>query len=186
MRYLLERGRAFNSSGHKAKAEPLFLQAYEEAIAGDFDFYAIDAAHMMAIVMPPEQQIEWNERALKMCEETLDERAAKWRGSLYNNLGWTYHDMGRLDGSARPLRRGVEFRAEVGQEGPLRIAEWCVARCLRSLGRTEEALARQQEYLAEGEAAGRVDMYVLEEWENVSTNSVARRRQAILRAHMPR
>jgi tetratricopeptide (TPR) repeat protein len=163
VRYLLERGRVFNSSGRKEQAEPLFLEAYNLAKSGGFDFYAIDAAHMMALVTPPEQQIEWNERALEMCEDTSDERAAKWRGSLYNNLGWTYHDMGRLDEALDVFQRGVEFRAKMGQEEPLRVAKWCVARCLRSLGRTEEALASQQELLAEGEAAGRADMYVLEE-----------------------
>jgi hypothetical protein len=34
------------------------------------------------------------------------------------------------------------------------VERWCVARCLRSLGRAEEALAAQRALLAEVEAAG--------------------------------
>ncbi len=45
----------------------------------------------------------------------------------------------------------------------MRIARWCVARCLRSLGRVEEALAEQQALAAELEAEGEVDGYVDEE-----------------------
>ena len=44
-----------------------------------------------------------------------------------------------------------------------RIARWCVARCLRSLDRTEEALAEQQALAAELEAIGETDAYVAEE-----------------------
>jgi tetratricopeptide (TPR) repeat protein len=64
IRYLLERGRAFNSSGQPDKAQPLFQQAYELAQAEREDFYAVDAAHMLAIVEPPEQQLAWNRRHL--------------------------------------------------------------------------------------------------------------------------
>ena len=37
---------------------------------------------------------------------------------------------------------------------------WCVARCLRSLGRTEEALAEQRALAAELEAIGESDEFV--------------------------
>jgi hypothetical protein len=45
----------------------------------------------------------------------------------------------------------------------VRIARWCVARVKRSLGRTAESLAAQEELLRELEAAGGRDGYVLEE-----------------------
>jgi hypothetical protein len=50
IRYLLERGRTFNSSQQPERARPLFLAAWERARAAGADFYAIDAAHMVAIV----------------------------------------------------------------------------------------------------------------------------------------
>ena len=40
---------------------------------------------------------------------------------------------------------------------------WCVARCLRSLGRTEEALAEQRALAAELEAIGESDEFVTQE-----------------------
>ena len=43
------------------------------------------------------------------------------------------------------------------------MARWCVGRGLRSLERTDEALAIQQELLAEYEADGQKDGYVFEE-----------------------
>src|SRR5689334_7693514 len=45
IRYLLERGRVFNSSRQVAQAQPQFQQAWELAQAERQDFYAIDAAH---------------------------------------------------------------------------------------------------------------------------------------------
>ncbi|MBZ0292720.1 MAG: hypothetical protein K8L99_09190, partial [Anaerolineae bacterium] len=60
VRYLLERGRVFNSAGQPDVALPLFKQAWEIARAADVDFYTVDAAHMLAIVEPDaKQQLDW-------------------------------------------------------------------------------------------------------------------------------
>src|SRR5690242_9943799 len=45
VRYLLERGRVFNSSGEKDKARPLFLEAWELGQRSAEDGLAVDAAH---------------------------------------------------------------------------------------------------------------------------------------------
>ena len=50
-----------------------------------------------------------------------------------------------------------------GQASETRIAKWCVARTLRSLGRVEEALSRQISLRDELDAAGERDGYVFEE-----------------------
>ncbi len=92
VRYALERGRTFNSAGDKTRAKTLFLVAWERASAEGLDFYAIDAAHMMAFVTPPAERHQWNLKALALTERTADARAKKWEVSLYNNIGWTYHD----------------------------------------------------------------------------------------------
>src|SRR5258706_8519420 len=61
VRYLLERGRAFNSSDHADKALPLFADAYKLAESIQENGLAIDAVHMVAIAEPdPKKQIEWN------------------------------------------------------------------------------------------------------------------------------
>src|SRR5881397_4329255 len=74
IRYLLERGRVYNSSGSVDDAKRLFLQAFDLAVKSKEDFYAVDAAHMVAIVESPENQSEWNLKALDLAENSLDER----------------------------------------------------------------------------------------------------------------
>jgi len=51
VRYLLERGRTFNSAGEKDRARPLFVQAWEIAGAAGLEGLAVDAAHMVPIVV---------------------------------------------------------------------------------------------------------------------------------------
>ncbi|MHC4768911.1 MAG: hypothetical protein ACYTEI_09395, partial [Planctomycetota bacterium] len=57
----------------------------------------------------------------------------------------------------------LEVRIRQGKAADIRIARWCVARCLRSLDHVGEALDMQQVLLAEGEAAGEPDGYTHEE-----------------------
>ena len=163
IRYLLERGRVFNSSRRRDEARPLFLQAWELAREAGEDFSAVDAAHMVAIVESPEGSLEWNERAIAWAEQSADPRARGWLGSLYNNLGWTYHDLGRYEEALATFEHGLAWQQRAGKTAEARIAAWTVARALRSLGRYEEALAQQRENLRALEAAGASDGYTQEE-----------------------
>jgi tetratricopeptide (TPR) repeat protein len=163
IRYLLERGRVFNSSKQIEQARPLFLAAWEAAQAQHEDFYAIDAAHMLAIVEPPQQRLEWNLRALALAEQSRQPRAQKWLGSLYNNIGWAYHDMGKYQHALEIFQKALEWREAAGGAAGIRIARWCIARALRSLDRVDEALAIQRKLLDELERAGASDGYVHEE-----------------------
>jgi tetratricopeptide (TPR) repeat protein len=163
VRYLLERGRTFNSSRQTDRAIPLFRDALVAAQAAGEDFYAVDAAHMLGIAAPPEQQTEWNQRAIAMAEQSSQPRARNWLGSLYNNLGWTLHDQGHHAEALEVFEKALALRRARGQTKEGRIAQWCVARALRSLGRVDEALAVQRDLQAQHEAAGTSDGYVLEE-----------------------
>lgn len=160
-RYLLERGRVLNSSKHPDQARPFFIEAWNLANTLNEDALAVDAAHMVAIVESPEAQLEWNHKALALAESSAISGARKWLGSLYNNLGWTHHDAGRYAEALDLFERGVRFREEQKQVEPLRVAKWCVARCLRALGRVEEALMKQQTIL--GESGAESDGYIHEE-----------------------
>ena len=141
IRYLLERGRVFNSSNNREAARPLFLQAWQIAGETKEDFYAIDAAHMMGIIEPPKQQLGWNLKAVELAEKSNDERAQHWLGSLYNNIGWTYHNAGDYTTALNIFQKALAFREQQGELKPLLIARWCVGRTLRSLNRIDEALA---------------------------------------------
>ncbi len=79
---------------------------------------------------------------------------------MLNNLGWSLHDAGLYEVALDAFTRALHLRSEQGEAKSIRIARWCVARCLRSLGRTEEALQLQQALLDELAAAGEQDGFV--------------------------
>jgi tetratricopeptide (TPR) repeat protein len=161
IRYLLERGRLTSTSGDPAAARPLFEEAWEMGPGIGLDRFVVDAAHMVAIVAPEESRV-WNERAMELAGRSSDPGARRWRGSLLNNLGWTCHDAGDYARALERFEEALVVRREQGQEPNIRAAQWCVARCLRSLGRLEEALAGQRSLEADAGEEG-PDGYVLEE-----------------------
>lgn len=144
-RYLLERGRVFNSSGQPEAARPLFEAALEAIHAAtsdpDADFYAVDTLHMLAIVASGAESLTLNLRALEVAEASSSERARNWLGSLYNNIGWVYHDLGQFEDALAVFEKAVSWRVKQGKPTEIHIARWCVARTLRSLNRPEDALA---------------------------------------------
>lgn len=164
VRYLLERGRVLNSSGKPDDARPFFEQALKMAQELNEDFYAVDAIHMLAIIAAdPASSLDLNLRAIQMAESSADEKARGWLGSLYNNTGWSYHDMGDYVSALKIFEKAESYFREVGREDRLRIAKWTVARCLRSMNRVEEALSKQLALKAEYDAIGGSDGYVEEE-----------------------
>jgi tetratricopeptide (TPR) repeat protein len=164
IRHLLERGRVFNSSNKPTEARPLFLQAWLLALDANEDFYAVDAAHMLAIVESPDEAIRWNEKAMALAERSANEKAKNWLGSLYNNLGWAHHDKGDYAQALECFEKDIAWFTARGKRDEERVARWSVARTLRSLGRLDEALARQRELLAEQHAQKLdADGYVPEE-----------------------
>jgi tetratricopeptide (TPR) repeat protein len=149
-RYLLERERVFNSSGQPSEARTWFQHAWALARAHEeAAFFAVDAAHMLAIAASSfEEKTAWNQVALDYAEASSDERARGWCGSLYNNLGWTYHEQGDYERALDFFQKALAWQQKHGKRREQLIAQWCVGRTLRSLQRTTEAIALQQELLA--------------------------------------
>ncbi|MEQ1907055.1 MAG: tetratricopeptide repeat protein, partial [Pirellulaceae bacterium] len=164
MRYLLERGRVFNSSKQSDEALPLFDEAWNLGLECKLDFYAVDAAHMMAIAAPSEQKLEWNQTALALAEKSSEPKARRWRASLYNNIGWDFFSQKKYDSALAMFEKAVPARIEQQQPSELRFAKWCVAKTQRMLGQLELALVTQYalevEYRESGEGE---DGYVFEE-----------------------
>jgi tetratricopeptide (TPR) repeat protein len=171
VRYLLERGRAFNSSGDKVRALPLFQAAYAQSQAsgrpGDA-FYTIDALHMLAIASPPDEHIAWNKKALAAADAASDPRARKWRGSLMHNLGWAYFDAGDCATALDYWRRALTFREAAGDVVSIRVAKWTVARGLRAQGNLDEAEAVQLALADDLAKANAPDGYVFEELAEIA------------------
>ena len=107
-------------------------------------FLAVDALHMLAIVDPGRAQ-HWTDEGLDLAAASADPRTRRWEVALHNNLGWTFHGEGRYEDAL------VEFEAAhiaskgFGTRRQESIARWTVARCLRSLGRYDEALVIQEQ-----------------------------------------
>ena len=163
LRYLLERGRTFNSAGDKAAARPLFVQAWELAKGAGEEYLALDAAHMVAIVDGGEQALQWNIMALALAVEARDNEARRWKAALLNNIGHELNGLGRHREALGYLEQALEAYRERGDQGSIRVARWMVAHTLRLLGRKQEALAMQLELKKELDAAGASDPYVEEE-----------------------
>jgi tetratricopeptide (TPR) repeat protein len=164
VRCLLERGRVLNSAKQPGKARPFFEKAWELGVERKIDRYAVDAAHMMALVAPPDEKDAWNRKAMDLAEKSADEGAKRWLGSLYNNMGWDAHDRGDFAAALELHEKGLAWHeARDPKSAGTRIAKWSVARQLRALGRTEDALARQRTLLDEYAALGEEDGFVYEE-----------------------
>ena len=163
VRYLLERGRVFNSSRRQERAAPLFHAALDQARAAGEDFLAIDAAHMLGIAAPPAERLGWDLQAVAMTERTTDARSKRWLASLYNNIGWTYHDRGDYAQALEYFQKALPAWQARGDPLAIRAARWSVARALRSLGRYDEALAIQRALFADLVASGDTDGFVFEE-----------------------
>jgi tetratricopeptide (TPR) repeat protein len=135
----LERGRALRSGGDDDAAYPLFVAAYDRALAASQDFIAGDAAHMAAIVDP-----SWAERGIALAESS--EEARYWLGPLWNNLGWSRFEAGDAAGALDAFDRAFAV-SETPRERA--IARYAIARALRELGRLAEAIDQLEVALAQ-------------------------------------
>ena len=91
---------------------------------------------------------------MDLAEKTADTRARKWLGSLYNNIGWTYHDLKDYVRSLTFFEKLLAWRMDQKDERGTFIAKWTVARTYRSQDRIDEALALQRELLDEIQRKG--------------------------------
>ena len=155
VRYLLERGRSFNSSNRQAEALPLFEQAWAIAKEAKLDYLAVDAAHMMGIAEPDyATQIEWDKLGLQYIEQSKQEDTKKWYRALYNNMGWSYHDAGDYENALASFEKGVAWCEAHADLTSTRIAKYTVARTLRSLERYEQAITKLKALFADYESTG--------------------------------
>ncbi|SFZ77376.1 tetratricopeptide repeat protein [Chitinimonas taiwanensis] len=163
VRYVLERGRLWNSAGERKRAWRWFRAAHLLAVRQQLDYLAIDALHMLAIAEGGKAALEWNRKALAAAERSNDPRAQRWLGSLYNNLGWVYYDQKDYPQSLAYLQKAQAWH-EARQTGrPLLIARWSVAKLQRVMGQPEAALRTQLALEQAWQGLGEEDGYVYEE-----------------------
>ena len=162
--WVLERGRCFNSAGDEGMARLLFVDAWDQARAAGLEGLAVDAAHMLAVTYAGSPEaIVWNQRGLAIACGSHDNKAHALIPPMLNNTAWDLHELGRFDEALDLFREAQTEWLARGKLGPIRVATWAVARCLRSLRRYDEALGILDALEAEHAAAGSVDGYVFEE-----------------------
>lgn len=158
VRYLLERGRTFNSSNHADKALPLFVEATNLAMQHHIDHHAVDALHMVAIAQPdPKDQIEWNLKGIAMAEP--NEKLHGWLWALYNNIGESYLKLHDYSNAYQYFHKLAEYQTKrVGKVDM--YTEKDEAKCLRLLGKPADALALMQPYYSKFAEARTPDGYI--------------------------
>lgn len=146
-RVFIERGRIAASDRRPADAVPELTRGVREAALAGSTFLVLDALHMLALNDVGHEE-EWATEGFDVLDGSRDPRVLRWGVALHNNLGWTLHDSGRLTGALLQFEQAVASADAYGTAEQRHVARWSVARCLRSLGRTDEALAMQRDLAA--------------------------------------
>ncbi|MDN4614986.1 hypothetical protein P5G50_11045 [Leifsonia sp. F6_8S_P_1B] len=148
LRILLERGRLRSAEGRPQEAVPLFEEALLTARRDDEVFLAVDAAHMLALA-DPERGEQWTEEALAELRATDDPRTLRWGVAVHSNRAWALLEAHEAARALPEFEAAQESAEQYGTPDQLFATRWSVARCLRELGRTKEALAIQRALVAE-------------------------------------
>ncbi len=147
-RVALEHGRLLRSMDRTDEAVPFLTLAARKAASAGAQFLALDALHMLAIADAGHEE-EWAAEGLALLDTATDARTRRWGVALHNNLGWFLHDSGRPEDALPEFEAARRAAETVGTHEQRHLGRWAVARCLRTLGRTDEARALQQQLAAE-------------------------------------
>ena len=160
VRYLLERGRCFNSAEKPEQAVPLFERAALLAEQIGAQYYCVDALHMLGIAAPTVEQLNWHLKGVDAARGCTDKRARSWEGALLNNIGWDYFEQKDYQNALKTFEEtAVFYESKPEHLDHYQIAQWSIAKTLRLLDRPAEGLA----ILRELEAAGKMDGFTEEE-----------------------
>lgn len=158
VRYLLERGRTFNSGGQPATALGLFAEARDIAFACGEKLLGLDAVHMVAIAQTdPQAQIATNLEGIAIAEADRDVR--RWLFALYNNIGEAYASLKQYDRALESAQKLVALYKSYDRE-PDRYALKDVARFSRLTGRPADSVAMMEPLLASIIARGEDDGWI--------------------------
>ncbi|NOG53678.1 MAG: hypothetical protein HND57_05025 [Planctomycetes bacterium] len=137
-RYIGVKGRFEWKRGDNETATATFKDMYAYCLEYELHDRAVDAAHMVAITAGPEQQIEWGKKGIAAAEEGGIE---SWLGPLWNNLGWTYSDMGEHDQALAALQKAREYHWQTAtNEQAKLVADWSIAHAWFKVGDIKNAL----------------------------------------------
>jgi tetratricopeptide (TPR) repeat protein len=163
VRLALERGRLLRSAGEDVASRTFFEQASHEAQRAGLDELAVDALHMVALVVEPADRLAAHYQALARARAADDPAARDWDASILNNIGMAHADAGDHGAALAAFEEALAARIRIGDPARTRVARWMVAWSLRHLGVVDLARAVQLALKAELDAIGETDPYVDEE-----------------------
>lgn len=127
-RYLGVRGRFEWNNKNLDKAVQTFKEMFYYCQEHQLYDRAVDAAHMVAIVGTPNEQVEWG---LKGIEFAKEHNAESWLGPLWNNLGATYENLEHYPDALNAYKKAREYHYKYGTERNKLIADWAVGHAYR-------------------------------------------------------
>jgi tetratricopeptide (TPR) repeat protein len=136
-RYIGVRGRFEWQDKELEKATATFKEMYDYCSKNGLHERAIDAAHMVAITGGRDDQVEWG---LKGIREAEAGNITAWLGPLWNNLGWTYEDMGKYRESLDAYLKARDYHHKYGNEKNKLCADWAVGHAYRLLDQPDSAV----------------------------------------------
>jgi len=163
IRYYLERGRVYVATQQVENALSFFTRAWELAQSYQDDYYAVDAAYMLATMDTPERQLEWHFKALERARRSSNPSSRRWQASILNNIGWHLFERGDMQAALDAFEKALDLRQLLDVPAEVHFARWCVAKTLRVMQRLDEALGIQKELEKEMEQAGEEDGFIYEE-----------------------
>ncbi|WP_211195960.1 hypothetical protein [Agromyces sp. H66] len=144
-RIAIERGRILAADPERRpEAIPVLTRAVREAALAGSPFLVLDALHMLALNDAGHEE-EWAAEGFDVLAGSRDPRVLRWGVALHNNLGWTKHDAGDALAALHHFEQAVDAADRYGTTEQQHVARWSVARCLRTIGRADEALELQRE-----------------------------------------
>lgn len=135
-RYLGVRGRLEWKDEQLEVASRTFTEQYDFCLAHNLFEMSIDAAHMVALVAPPDQQITWAHKGIAAAEQG---NLPGWLGPLWNNLGYTHESLGDYQLALDCYLKARSYHYAVGDTHARYVADWTVGHTYRLLGQFEEA-----------------------------------------------
>jgi tetratricopeptide (TPR) repeat protein len=199
VRHALELGRTFASAAHPEDsqthetlefARDHYMRALRLAEETGLDGLAIDAVHMLAFVdTAPADQLKWGRKALAISLASSQPAANRWEASIRNNVGYALHQLGRYDEALEEFQRALALREAGTNRQATNVAHWMVAWTLRSMGKTNEALAIQLRLEEQNQLDGKPSPYVFEELEHIYSalgDETRAKAYAALRAGLPK
>ena len=155
--YWIELGRIENDEHNPVEALSCCQRSLALATDARDEYLMVDAAHMIAIVVPMEKRPESAEFALSLARTASDERTRHWIGTISNNLGWTYMELGQPENAVQCFRESLAHRLDQREPTPIRLARYALGCAQRASHHLEEAVVVLNEALAMGGSIGYIE-----------------------------